>query len=47
MKIFISYAYEDYKTALKVVNDLEQHHILVWFDKYEIDAGENIILEMQ
>ena len=47
MKLFISYAYEDNEIALRIANDLERHSIPFWFDKYEIDAGDNIILEIE
>jgi len=39
--VFISYAHEDKSAALKLVEELKQRGLRIWFDKDEIRAGEN------
>jgi TIR domain. len=38
--IFISYASEDYETVAKIVRQLREWNINVWFDKLELEPGD-------
>ncbi len=41
IKVFISYAKEDYETALKLYNDLKQVGVTPWLDKKDLLPGAN------
>ena len=46
-KVFISYAHEDIKTALKLYNDLQNNSISVWLDKKSLLPGQNWKIEIE
>jgi len=41
MKIFISYATEDFETANRIYSDLKQKHVSPWLDRHDLLPGQN------
>ncbi len=42
-KVFISHSSKDKKLVDRIVDDLRSKGISVWYDKFEIQAGDNIV----
>ena len=45
--VFLSYAKEDFQSVLRLKADLEGAGIVVWFDKEELEAGDEFDLKIQ
>ena len=45
--VFLSYAKEDFQSVLRLKADLEGAGIIVWFDKEELEAGDEFDLKIQ
>ena|SRR3990172_10356617 len=45
-KAFISYSFNDKDLVKKLVSDLQNNNIAIWFDEFEIDPGENFIVKL-
>lgn len=45
-KIFISYSYEDQNIASRIADDLERLRIPYWFDRLEVEPGDNFIVRI-
>ena len=42
-KVFVSHSSKDKAIVDRIVSDLKKHGIIVWYDKFEIRAGDNIV----
>ena len=42
-KVFVSHSSKDKPIVDRIVSDLKAHGISVWYDKFEIKAGDNIV----
>ena len=43
VKVFVSHSSKDKAIVDRIVSDLKNHGISVWYDKFEIKAGDNIV----
>lgn len=43
VKVFVSYSSKDKAIVDRIVSDLRNHDIIVWYDKFTIKAGDNIV----
>ena len=43
VKVFVSHSSRDKPIVDRIVSDLTKHGISVWYDKFEIKAGDNIV----
>ena len=45
-RVFISHASQDKPFVRKLVQELEKHHLDVWFDEQEIKVGDSIVAKV-